>query len=141
MKIAVVTDDGNTIHRHFGRAKFYVMVTVEDGQITAREQVEKAGHHNHGGGHGEVHLHDDHDHDHDHEGGHGFGQGAAQRHADMFAPLAGCDVLLSRGMGRGAHAGLTQIGVKPIITDIATIDEAVAAVINNTIVDHPEKLH
>lgn len=138
MKIAAVTDDGNIISRHFGRAKYYVILTVEDGQITAREQVEKAAHHGHHHGHGHhVHLHDDHEHEHQHENGHD----EAIRHADMFTPLQDCDVLLTRGMGRGAHIGLTQIGVQPIITDVASIEAAAQAVIDGTIVDHPEKLH
>lgn len=135
LKIAVVTDDGETIHRHFGRARSYVIVTVQNGQITHREQVDKAAHHNqghHGGGN--VHLHDD-DHDHHH------GEQAAQRHADMFAPLQGCNVLLSRGMGRGAFSGLNNINVEPIITDIPTIDAAVQAYLDGSIVNHTEKLH
>ncbi|MCA9882838.1 MAG: NifB/NifX family molybdenum-iron cluster-binding protein [Anaerolineae bacterium] len=141
MKIAAVTDDGTTISRHFGQAHYYVILTLEDEQVVARQQVEKPAHH-HGHGHqhdhqpGQVHLHDEHDH-----GDHEHGPDQAVRHADMFAPLQECDILLTRGMGRGAHIGLLQIGVQPIITEIATIDEAVAAVIDGSIIDHPEKLH
>lgn len=143
MKIAAVTDDGITISRHFGRAKYYVILTVEEGQIIAREQVVKAAHHghhhhhHHGHDHNQVHLHDDHDHEHNDE----HGEDEAARHADMFTPLQGCDVLLARGMGFGAHIGLNQIGVQPIITEIASIEEAAQAVMNGSIVDHPEKLH
>ena len=36
MKIAAVTDDGKTISAHFGRARYYVVVTVEDGKVTER---------------------------------------------------------------------------------------------------------
>lgn len=129
MKIAVVTDDTITISRHFGRAKHYLVVTVKDSNIVARQHVEKPVHH-----YSDVHLHDDHAH-----GEHG--QDETARHAEMFAPLQGCDIVLTRGMGRGAYIGLKQIGVQPIITDIASIEEAIAAVINGTIVDHPEMLH
>jgi len=38
MKIAVISDDGKTISRHFGRAPYYLVLTVEDGKIVAREQ-------------------------------------------------------------------------------------------------------
>jgi predicted Fe-Mo cluster-binding NifX family protein len=44
MKIAAVSDDGTTISAHFGRAPFYVVVTVEDGRIVARETRDKMGH-------------------------------------------------------------------------------------------------
>ncbi|RME39883.1 MAG: dinitrogenase iron-molybdenum cofactor biosynthesis protein, partial [Thermoflexia bacterium] len=58
MKIAAVSDDGVTISPHFGRAPFYVVVTVEEGRIVGREVREKMGHahfageHHHGYGHG-----------------------------------------------------------------------------------------
>lgn len=149
MKIAFVSDDGNTIHRHFGRAKQYVVVTVEDGKVVNTETREKPTHH-----HGHGHHHHDHDHDHSHdegnvqlhegqqnEQGHGFGAQSAQRHADMFAPLQDCDVLVSRGMGRGAFIGLQAINVQPMITDIATVEDAVAAYIAGNMVNHTEKLH
>ena len=44
MKIAVITDNGKTISRHFGRAPHYVVVTVENGKVIAREMREKVGH-------------------------------------------------------------------------------------------------
>jgi len=59
----------------------------------------------------------------------------------MFENITDCDVLLGRGMGRGAQLGLQQIGLKPILTDIAEIDEAVQAVIDGTIVDNPDRVH
>jgi predicted Fe-Mo cluster-binding NifX family protein len=44
-------------------------------------------------------------------------------------------------MGQGAYMGLEQMGVRPILTEIKTIDEAVQAVIDESIEDHPERLH
>ncbi len=44
MKIAAVSGDGITISEHFGRAPFYVVVTVEDGKIVSRERRDKMGH-------------------------------------------------------------------------------------------------
>jgi hypothetical protein len=49
--------------------------------------------------------------------------------------------LLSRGMGYGAYEGMLEYNIKPIVTDIQSIDEAVRAVIDGTIVDHTEHLH
>ena len=49
MKIAVVTDDGETISQHFGRAQHYVVLTIENGQVTGREMRDKFGH-RHGAG-------------------------------------------------------------------------------------------
>lgn len=138
LKIAAVTDDGEMIHRHFGRAKFYTIYTVEDGQIVSQEQVEKAAHQ-----HGHHHGHQQHSNVEIHEPGeaHAGPQEPGHNHDDMFAPIRNCDVLLSRGMGYGAHNGLNAIGVQPIITDIPRIEDAVQAYLDGTIVDHPEKLH
>lgn len=143
MKIAAVTDDGKTISMHFGRARYYSVITVEDGQVVGQEMREKAGHHN------LAHTHDhDHDHDHEHghghgrnEKGHGFGKGAADRHAQMIAAITDCEAVLVRGMGRGAYLAIEQAEITPVVTDIATIDEAVQAYIKGDIIDHTERLH
>ena len=59
----------------------------------------------------------------------------------MFETISDCQVLLARGMGRGAYIGLEQTGIKPVLTDIAEIDAAVTAVVNGSIQDHTERLH
>jgi predicted Fe-Mo cluster-binding NifX family protein len=149
MKVAVVTDNGETISHHFGRARYYAVFTIENGAVVKQEQIAKPGHHDHDHGH---HHHDDHDHGHsnvqmhgddhdDHEQGHGFGRQAAERHADMFAPVQDCEAVITRGMGRGAYVGLQGIGVKPVVSDIPRVEDAVQAYINGTLTDHPEKLH
>jgi predicted Fe-Mo cluster-binding NifX family protein len=133
LKIAVVTDDGSTIHRHFGRAQYYVIYTIEDGKVLSKQQVDKPHHHNHGHHHHEPNVTQvgaDHDHHHD-----------ADRHRDMFQPLHGCKVLLTRGMGRGAFNGLQHIQVEPIITSIGDIDAAIQAYLTGQLDNHLEKLH
>ncbi len=137
MKIAAVTDDGKTISQHFGRAVQYVVLTVEEGNITGRELRDKVGHQQfsrEGQGAGQQH-------DHGHGEGHGCGHHAEDKHRRMFETISDCDVLLARGMGQGAYVGLQQTGIKPVVTDIADIEQAAQAVIDGTIVDHTEKLH
>jgi predicted Fe-Mo cluster-binding NifX family protein len=139
MKVAAITDDGITISRHFGRARYYQVHLIEDGAIVSRELREKAGHHDF--------AHDGHhDHDHAHEGrhdprGHGFGREAAGRHARMIEAITDCDVLLVRGMGQGAYMALGEAGITPIVTDIEVIEEAVQAYLDGGIIDHTERLH
>ena len=130
MKIAAVTEDGVTISQHFGRAPYYVVLTVEDGQVIGREQREKVAHGR--GADGHVHV----------EGqAHGFDAASQDTHDRMAAPIADCQVLLARGMGAGAHASLQQAGIRSVITTIANIDEAALQAANGTIVDHQERLH
>jgi predicted Fe-Mo cluster-binding NifX family protein len=130
MKIAAVTEDGVTISQHFGRAPYYVVLTVEDGQVVGREQREKVAHGRGAGGH--VHV----------EGqAHGFDAASQDTHGRMAAPIADCQVLLARGMGMGAYESLKQAGIQPVITTIANVEEAALQAANGTIVDHQERLH
>lgn len=130
MKIAAVTEDGVTISQHFGRASYYVVLTVEDGQVVGREQREKIAHGR--GVDGHVHV----------EGQvHGFDTASQDTHGRMAAPIADCQVLLARGMGMGAFQSLTHAGIQPVITDLPAIDEAVAAYLAGTLTNHTERLH
>jgi predicted Fe-Mo cluster-binding NifX family protein len=128
MKIAAVTDDGKTVSLHFGRAQSYAVYTVEDGQIVAQELRDKPSHHHAG-----------HEHRHEH-GQHEHGAGA-EKHRQMLAPIEDCEALLARGMGHGAYQALQTANIKPIVTDIPAIEDAVQAYIQGDIVDHTEKLH
>jgi predicted Fe-Mo cluster-binding NifX family protein len=134
MKIAAVSEDGVTISQHFGRAPFYVVVTVEDGKITAHEKRDKMGHNQFSGEtHEESHGQDPR--------GHGFDPAAQDRHARMVTAIADCEVLLARGMGAGAYDSMKQANIRPVVTDVANIDEAVQAYIENRLKDHTERLH
>ena len=59
----------------------------------------------------------------------------------MIENIRDCDVMLTRGMGRGAYLDLLKSGIRPIVTDIADIETAIQAVMDDTIIDHTENLH
>jgi predicted Fe-Mo cluster-binding NifX family protein len=44
-------------------------------------------------------------------------------------------------MGMGAYESMKTRGIRPIVTDIASIDEAVIAYVEGKIVDQVERLH
>jgi len=131
MNIAAVTDDGTTISQHFGRAKFYEVLFVENGKVVKRERREKLGHNNFA------------QEEHHHHSGeqHGQDQHSHNKHVSMAEAIKGCQILLTRGMGNGAYQSIIQLNIKPVVTDIKNIDDAVQAVINGSIIDHTEKLH
>ena len=133
IKIAAVSDDGQTISQHFGRAKYYTVLTIENGQIITREQREKMGHAQFAG---KEHAEDKAD-----PRGHGFTPAEQDRHFQMAEAIRDCQILLARGMGSGAYYSMEQVGIKPVITDIASIDEAALQAAQGIIVDHKEKLH
>lgn len=131
INIAAVTDDGSTISQHFGRAKFYEVLFVENGKVIKREHREKLGHHNF--------THQEHHH-HSNEQ-HGLDESSHNKHVSMTEAIKDCQILLSRGMGNGAYQSMLQLNIKPLVTDIKNIDEAVQAIINGSIINHIEKLH
>jgi predicted Fe-Mo cluster-binding NifX family protein len=134
MKIAAVSEDGVTISQHFGHAPYYVVVTVEDGKIVSREKRDKMGHAKFGGEpHDDAHGADPR--------GHGFDTASQSTHSRMLTAIADCQVLLARGMGAGAYDSMKQAGIRPVVTDIAGIDAAVAAYLAGALTDHTERLH
>ena len=135
MKIAAVTEDGVTISQHFGRAPYYLVVTVEDGKIMGCERRDKLGHAHFAGAPGaeEAHAEDPR--------GHGFDPAAQDRHSQMVTAIADCEALLARGMGAGAYQSIQQAGILPIVTDIPNIDQAVQTYLDGRLVDHKEQLH
>jgi predicted Fe-Mo cluster-binding NifX family protein len=135
MKIAAVTEDNITISQHFGRAPFYVVVTVENGRIVARERRDKPGHAQFAG---EPHAGGPHGAD---PRGHGFDPAAQSRHARMLVAIADCEILLARGMGAGAYQSIQQAGIRPILTDRVEVDEAALTAAEGTLEDHSDWLH
>ena len=132
MKIAVVTDDQATISRHFGRAQYYLVFTVEDGQVVQQELRSKLGH--------DQFQHEEHqEHEHDH--GHGYGQHSQDKHSRMMANIGDCQVLLAGGMGMGAYESLQRIGITPVLTDVSDIGAAVQAFLYGALEDQKERLH
>ncbi len=132
MKIASITDDGNTISQHFGRAQHYLVATVENGEIIGRELREKLGH--------AQFANDPHPVEKPGQP-HGMDPASHNRHLQMAEAIADCEALLCRGMGMGAYESMKTRGIRPIVTDIASIDEAVMAYVEGRIVDLVERLH
>ena len=133
MKIAVITDDGRTISQHFGRANYYAVLTIENGEIAQREMRDKLSH---------KHFANE-PHEHASESGphHGFDPASQSRHGQMAEAIADCEALLCRGMGSGAYESMKARGIRPIVTDIEAIDEAALAYSSGNLIDHIEKLH
>jgi len=132
MKIAAITDDGKTISQHFGHAQYYLIATVENRQIVSRDLREKLGHAQFA----------DQPHAEEVPGQpHGMDAASHNKHLQMAEAIADCEALLCRGMGMGAYESMKTRGIRPIVTDIASIDEAVMAYIEGKIVDQVERLH
>jgi predicted Fe-Mo cluster-binding NifX family protein len=132
VKIAAITDDGKTISQHFGRAAYYLVAIVEDGQIVNRELRNKIGH-----SHFVNHVHIEEQPGQPH----GLDAASHDKHLQMAETIADCEALLCRGMGRGAYQSMQVRGIRPVVTDIADIDEAVMAYVEGDIEDYTDRLH
>jgi len=137
VRIAIATDDGRTIGRHFGRARMYAVLTVQNGSVTSRELRDKSAPHwqtpdpvrgvPKGGEHG--------------PGEHGTDQASGAKHAGMFETIGDCDCLIAGGMGRGAHDHATAAGIRPIVTSLEDIERAAIDCAAGRLRDESERLH
>ncbi len=145
MKVAFVTEDGKTISEHFGRAPYFQVITVEDGQVLNREMREKPFHHigdedarqyDTGGQEANVnHLHQQQEHHH------GLGPEAGKRRKKMADVISDCTVVVSRGMGRPMYEALMEDNIRPIVTDMPDIEQALQMFIEGTLTNIQERIH
>lgn len=132
MKIAFVTDDGKTISRHFGRAAYYLVVTLEDKTVKEQELREKLGHRQF-----TAEGHDDHTPGQQH----GYDPASQSRHSRMAATIQDCQVVVCGGMGMGAYESMKAANLKPIVTEKESITEALQAYLDGTLTDQAELVH
>lgn len=107
MRIAVPTNDGETLSAHFGKSAGFLVFEIADGRILSREFRANEACGLHAGGHD---------------------------HGAMASVLDGCDVVLCGGMGRGAADALKAAGlvVAPVAVSGAA-SEIVAAYLAGSI--------
>lgn len=131
MKIAFVTDDGKTISQHFGRAAYYLVVDIKEGLVRNQEMRDKLGHQQFAEG------------DHQHQPGEARGMDATShdKHTRMSQAIRDCEVLICGGMGMGAYQSMQTIGIKPMVTQMRNIDEALQAYLEGHLRDETELLH
>ncbi len=132
MKVAVITDDGKTISRHFGRARYYQVVEIQNGEIIGREMRDKIGH--------SQYAHREQRHV-DPTKGSGMDPASHSKHERMAETISDCNALICGGMGRGAYQSMETFGIKPLVTQIKDIDEAIDAYLQGNLKDHTEMLH
>ena len=122
-KIAIATEDGVHISAHFGRAPYFEVLTLDGGEIVARERREK------------THHQGSHDHAHPEQGGH-------DTHASsMVDAVRDCTVIIAGGMGKPAYASIQAANLTPLLTDIREIESAALAYAAGKLVNRMERMH
>lgn len=136
MKIALITDGGKTISQHFGRAPYYLVLTIEEGKIVNQEMRNKLSHNQFSGQpHADAHAEEPHG------AGHGLDAASHDKHISMAEAIADCQAILCGGMGMGAYESMRRLNIQPVVTDIQDIDTAAQAFIDGKLIDHTELLH
>ena len=119
IKVAIPTDDGETIIRHFGQAKYFKVFILDNNQVLSSEVREKASH-QHG--------------DHSQQGGVHPGQ-------QMVESISDCQVLISGGMGTPAFARAGAAGLQVFLTSNHLIQSALEAYLAGTLVNDLTLMH
>jgi len=127
MKVAVVTDDGNSVSQHFGRARYYAVFEVENGEVINKEMRSKEGHH--------TFMHEVHS-----SGPHGYEPNSQSKHETMAEMIEDCSALIAGGMGYGAYEFFNSLGIEVIATDVPYAEEAVRKYIKGELRDLRERL-
>ena len=117
MKIAVATEDGQTVSAHFGHAPYYAVIEIAENRGLEQEMRAKV-HHDNGRRHGPGYSHD-----------------------SMFASIADCQVLIVGGMGTPAHRAALACGLRVIATGQRDIATAVQAYLDGTLQENPLLIH
>jgi predicted Fe-Mo cluster-binding NifX family protein len=95
IKIAVASEDGRAVSRHFGRAPLYAVFTIEQGRVVTTEHRPKPGHRDFTGGSAEPGI----------------------KHDAMSAVVADCRAVIAAGMGDGAAGAMRSRGLEVVLTD------------------------
>jgi len=133
LKIAVVSENEQTISQHFGRAPYYIIQTVENGKVVKQEKFERGAAGTCACGHSEEEEH--------HHSSHGSDPESSAKHNKMVDPIADCQVLIAGGMGYGAYDALKSRGLQVFITAEHSIQRAVELFSAGKLDNLMERLH
>lgn len=111
MKIAVATNNKETVAGHVGRCRAFLIYEIENEKIKRVEMRENS-FTNHGHG----------SHQHNHEHGHGHG---GHGHGRLVKGLQDCSYLIFKSGGWRMIENLQENNIQPIITDEKIADTAV----------------
>ncbi len=132
MRFAIPTDDSRTVASHFGRAKYFMIVEIENGKEFSRKLVENLharGHHGHHGHHGNEETHDA-----SCCNGHGNGHGNGNHHHghdDVFESTGQIDAVVAVRMGQHMYEELVERKIDIYLVELGTsIDTIVSKMIS-----------
>lgn len=124
MKIAFATDDGTSISQHFMQARYYQVITLENGEEVERDLRAKP-QQNVGDAVQQIPL---------------TGHDASEMGEEMLAIIEDCTVLVAGGMSRPMNEKMQQYNLRPVLTNKDTIDEALQDFVQGSLDDPHDNL-
>ncbi len=129
LKIAVATNDNQTVAGHVGRCKSF-LVFETDGPKIIDKVIRINSFTNHGKHHG--HNHDNHQH--------GEGKGHQHNHHNLIDGLKDCDALIFNHGGWRLIDDLKAHNINPILTNEVSAEDAVLKYISGDLVISEENV-
>jgi len=118
MKIAIASDDSETIASHFGRTRGFLIFEVENNHVKNQEYRN-----NTFTGHA--------------RGLEGVGH-SIDRHGPILKALSDCTAVISHGMGRRIYDDLKQSDIDVIITEETEAKKALELYLSGNLTNKPE---
>ena len=130
MKVAVVTNDGDYINKHFGRAAYFKIYHIENDEIIHVEMRQRnnsccstsSGNH------------------HASQSGCGCRDNTKQKHEELSSEISDCDAIIAGGMGKNSFKNLKSQGFDVVLTKYSWTEEAITAYMENKIENYEQQL-
>jgi predicted Fe-Mo cluster-binding NifX family protein len=119
MKIAIASDDQQTIASHFGRTRGFLIYDIEQNKISNKE----------------YRINDFTGHARGMEGA----DHSMDRHSPILAALKGCQAVIARGMGQQIYIDLQKAGIEAFIVNEENAEQALQLYLQNALEDNPDQ--
>jgi len=118
MRIAIASDDQQTIASHFGRTRGFLIYNIDQNKVINRE----------------YRINDFTGHARGLEGA----DHSMDRHGPILFALHGCQAVIARGMGRRIYDDLQSAGIEAFIVNEENADQALQLYLQNALQDNPD---
>ena len=115
MKIAIASDDKDSISHHFGKALGFVIFDILDNKIVSKDYRENVGKNS--------------------------GECGSCNHSVMINNIKDCEVVISYGMGQRIYNDLIKSKITPLVTEEDNVEDALKKFLKNQLINRKDKLH
>lgn len=133
MNVAIATNDGDYVNRHFGRSDYFKIYHIENNQIV---QVEMRPRNN---SCCSTNSGDCHQKQESHSGC-GCRDNAEKKQEEMASEISDCDTIIAGGMGKNSYESLKAQGFDGVLTKYSWTEEAITAFMENKIENYAQQL-